>query len=152
MEMEEAKYELIGAQAPERSEARARYSKTNNQRAAHSRNTHSKETKSSNKPEGKTWRERVVFQAIICGSFLAVMLLFNIVDSDFTNNITGWVNRNITTDIFTEDGGMAVWMENVLGFFNNAIESVEMLVPENTTNPAEMPDTWVDESILTELD
>lgn len=156
MQMDEAKMDLLAPQVPfeptERSSARIRYSKSPQTTAAPRRRT------TPNEPQTKTWRERMLFQAIICGGFLALLLLFNVLDTPLTNNVASWVEENLAYNILHEDGGVGAWADRLLGIFGsddtaspNVIETfAPITVPVNI--PAETPhDSWIDENLLREL-
>ncbi|MDR2167928.1 MAG: hypothetical protein LBE35_08795 [Clostridiales bacterium] len=149
MQMDESKMEILGAQARPRvrTQARVRYNKSAPYRRA----------KPTQQKSEKTWRERIVVQAIICGGFLAVLLAFNIVDSAFTNGVTNWVERNLAFDIFADEDGVGSWTDRVLSIFENddapTIEHAEghdpmQTIPEGSLAPG---DSWIDESILDDL-
>ena len=178
MEMEEGKLEILGPQLPSqmttsnRSEARIRYYKSASGAYAHgssgNQNTYTRSRKSrtetaskNQKKESKTWKERILFQAIICGALLAVLLFFNVVDSAFTNGVTDWVDRNLTQNIFNEDGGFGSWLGNIFGN-DDAAEYTDVYGPDGNLPqlhqtlplPAEMDlptDSWIDEAILYEI-
>ncbi|MCL2397402.1 MAG: hypothetical protein FWC93_04975 [Defluviitaleaceae bacterium] len=167
MEMEEAKTEDIFA-APRqnhprpRSEARIRYYKPPNARR--------RQPPQQEKKPTTGFREHLVFQAIICGGFLAVLLFLNIVDSSPTNAVTGWISRNISHDMLAEEGGVGGWLNSVFGIFDNdqadyPAEHYEtyghQMATENTTErvvsvnhtEADGPyDSRVDENILREIE
>ncbi|MCL2236137.1 MAG: hypothetical protein FWB98_06835, partial [Defluviitaleaceae bacterium] len=106
---------LTESPPPVRSEARARYA-----RAGVSRPTAAvgRPRPRLKEPNLKTWKERALFQGIICAGFLGVLLVFNIIDSAPTNAVTAWVDRNLSYDIFAEDG-VGGWTERLLAIFNN---------------------------------
>jgi len=162
--MEEAKMDLLAPQVPfeppERSAARIRYSKQPS--AAGANASRPRQPRGAKNAENKvrTWRERMVFQAIICGAFLAALLLFNVLDTPLTNNVSNWVEQNLSYNILHEDGGLAAWADRVLGIFGNGYDMSEpavvdtfsptITVPLNI--PAQSPsDSWIDENILRQL-
>ena len=106
----EAKNEIF-AERP-RSDVRARYYKP-------AESDYRRRAQAQEKSPRTGFRERFVFQAIICGGFLALLLFFNIIDTNFTNNVTGWIEHNIAFDMLAEDGGIGGWVDNIVGFFGN---------------------------------
>jgi len=124
MEMEEAKMEIfpnIGRNDYPRSNARSRYRRPDAAtRSGHIRRNIGRAANEKIAPS--TFKERLIFQATICGGFLAVLLFFNIIDTDFTNGVTGWIEQNIAFDMLAEDGGVGDWVGSVLGIFGNDAE------------------------------
>ena len=114
MEMEEAKMEIFTnpVRSYPRSNARSRYRRPGGKPGTARRTVNEKTTPS-------TFKERIVLQATICGGLLAVLLFINIIDSDFTNSVTGWIDRNISYDMLAEEGGVGGWVDSVLGIFGN---------------------------------
>jgi hypothetical protein len=178
MQIDEAKLEIFEPQRSlhERSQARIQYYKPKpegydiyNSHGSYRRPAHTSRQKHT-----KSWRERAVLQAIICGGFLAVLLFFNVVDSAFTNGVMGWVDRNLSYSLFTEDDGVGSWALRLVSIFQNGGgDAVEGDVPElNDTIPVDGPTStvpsalppalpseelqmngsWVDESILKEIE
>ena len=128
MEMEEAKMEIFsnpGRSYP-RSNARARYSKSagagNRQGARRTHGGDYRRRKQAEKTKSPmSFKQRIVFQAIICGGFLAVLLFFNVADTNFTNGVMNWIDRNISYDMLAEEGGVGGWVDSVLSIFGNDI-------------------------------
>ena len=122
MEMEEAKLEVVSPIGREytRSDARVKYGKGAYNRKVASRSPNHVKPKEATK--ATTFKERVVLQAIICGSFLAVLLLFNIVDTGFTNSVVDWIDRNIAHNALSDEDGTG-WVESVLQFFRGGQEA-----------------------------
>jgi len=137
MQIDEAKFEEIGPDVRPvvRSQARIRYSKKPND-----------VPKQPEKIE-KTWRERIVIQAIICGCFLSVLLGFSIIDSAFTNNVTSWVEHNLSFDFLAEEDGVGAWASRVVDIFRPDDAAVINYV-EGLQNPG---DSWIDPYILDEI-
>jgi hypothetical protein len=99
----------------------------------------------------------MVLQAIICGGFLAALLIFSIVDTAFTNGVTSWVERNLSFDFFAYDDGVGSWTDRVLNIFETTetapidyadIDNSPHSIPEGSLTPG---DSWIDESILEEI-
>jgi len=67
----------------------------------------------------RTFKERIVLQATICGGILAILLFFNIIDTGFTNSVTSWIDRNISFNMLAEEGGIGGWMDSVLSIFRD---------------------------------
>ncbi|MCL2854650.1 MAG: hypothetical protein FWE21_03430 [Defluviitaleaceae bacterium] len=139
-----------------RSNARERYAVTN-RNTPRPRPMPRRPRPSLKQPQIRTWKERALFQGIICGGFLAVLLVFNILDTNLTNNVTAWVDRNLSYDIFAEDG-VGSWTDRLLSIFNTNqpattdyadAETPSGTAPTPTTAPT--PNTWIDESILEEI-
>lgn len=126
-----------------RSEARARYYKpASERRISRSHTLPAKETK-----PGKSAKERLVFQATICGGFLALLLFINVINLEFTNSIIAWVGRNITHDVFSEEGS---WIDSLLDIFNSTDDSIEVNQPQmGAENPADF--FRIDENILRDI-
>lgn len=107
-------------------------------------------------PQLKTWKERALFQGIICAGFLAILLVFNIIDSAPTNAVTAWMDRNLSYDIFAEDG-VGSWTDRLLAIFNNDPAPADYAdinptpATPTTTTTTTTPNSWVDESILEEI-
>jgi len=175
MEMEEAKMDIYSnyTRTYPRSNARSRYRKpAERQGVAKSSNYTRKSTPSEKTPS--TFKERLILQATICGGFLAVLLFFNIIDSGFTNSVTGWIDRNISYDMLAEEGGIGGWVDSVVSLFGNdaadtvdaddgalpyfeaiheSIEVDAVIQPQTETTPANAADSSrVDENILHEID
>jgi len=139
-----------------RSEARARYYKP-------SSDTYSRRRHETEKAEKTSFQERFTLQAIICGGFLALLLLFNIVDSSFTNNITGWIEQNLSYDMLAEEDGVGGWVNAISAFFADEGHPQEPGIHYETPPQAEAtpmphvdtnssPDTSrIDENILHEI-
>lgn len=150
MEMEEAKLEMLRPDVMPRpngpSQARLKYSKSPASPALRTRQP-------ANPPKNRSWRERLIFQATICGGFLAVLLLFNIVDTAFTNQITDWTSRNLSYNILNEEGGVASWMDGVLSIFRNDDGTTYGASPIPTSHPGAggLDDSWIDEGVLDEI-
>ena len=135
---------------PAPSKARARYARTNVSR-------HRQATKRPRprlkEPNLKTWKERALFQGIICASFLGILLVFNIIDSAPTNAVTAWVDRNLSYDIFAEDG-VGGWTDRLLAIFNNdapAPDYADVTPAPAAPVSSPTPNSWVDESVLEEI-
>ena len=136
-----------------RSEARIKYYKPAGHSARRSPGS-AKEKRSKS-----SFKERIIFQATICGGFLALLLFFNIVDSGPTNTVTGWVNRNLSYDMLAEHGGFVPWVNSLLAIFNNSepddTEYRQVYSPQATENPPITPDnpdiSRIDENILREI-
>ena len=132
MEMEEAKMEIFTnpvRQYP-RSNARSRYGKSAGRPAAARRTGYARRGNAGEKPAApSSFKERTIFQAIICGGFLAVLLFFNIIDTGFTNSVTDWINRNISYDMLAQEGGIGGWVDSVLGIFNNENDTADVATP-----------------------
>jgi len=172
MEIEEAKMaKLEIAGSPQRnfvrSEARNRYSSTGSRHAYRYGHQHKKPGKSTADKSLRGYKERIVFQAIICGGFLAVVLFFNIVDSAPTNAVTAWIDRNISYNMLTEEEGIGAWMDSVISFFGgdrayedvrqdiNPIEYHDAFNPAELSVPADAGTTdssRIDENILREIE
>jgi len=145
-----------------RSEARARYTRNpatpvrSGGGVAHARVANRKPRPRLREPQLRTWKERALFQGIICAGFLAVLLVFNIIDSAPTNAVTAWMDRNLSYDIFAEDG-VGGWTDRLLAIFNNDptptdYADVTPTPATPTSTPATTtPNSWVDESILEEI-
>jgi len=171
MEMEEAKMELFSNDVRHypKSNARSRYRKPADSRQMTTRRTAERQ-KAAASPSG--FRERLVLQATICGGFLAVLLFFNIIDTNFTNSVMGWMEHNISYDMLAEEGSARGWVNSVVEFFAdepqeaggqpgyeavleetgpgaNSVqtETAPEVVPINTTDSSR-----VDENILLEID
>ena len=104
----------------------------------------------------KGFKERFVFQAIICGGFLALLLFINMVDSGFTNAITGWVERNISYDMLAGRDGEGGLIDSIMGFFNNtdnetqSTDYLDAFMPQmGSQNSADF--FRIDENILREI-
>jgi len=67
---------------------------------------------------------RMAVQAIVCGGFLALMLLFNLVDTAPTNAVTDWVAYNIAHDMLAEIDEDS-WFGGVLDFFSGSTSGGE---------------------------
>ena len=122
MEMEEAKMEIFTnpVRSYPRSNARSRYRRpVGKQGVTRSGDRGRRDSGTNKKTTPSTFKERIVFQATICGGLLAVLLFFNIIDSGFTNNVTDWIDRNISYDMLAEEGGIGGWVDSVLGIFGN---------------------------------
>jgi len=136
--------------APVRSEARARYARTGVSRPPAATKRPRPRLK---EPNLKTWRERALFQGIICAGFLGILLVFNIIDSAPTNAVTAWVDRNLSYDIFAEDG-VGGWTDRLLAIFNNeapAPDYADVTPAPAAPLSAPVPNSWVDESVLEEI-
>ena len=156
MRPEEAKHEIFASALPQRNyqrgrtEARVRYYKP-----AASRTSRAMPEKTSR----TNFKARLVFQATICGGFLALLLFFNIIDTNFTNAVTGWIDRNISYDMLAEEGGVGGRINNLLGIFVNdesayyeaymTAGETETAMPEAQTPGTEA--SGIDESILREI-
>ena len=144
---------LTQHETPARSQARARYAPAGPRPASRP----SRPRPPLKQPEIRTWRERAIFQAIICGGFLAVLLVFNVIDSTLTNNVTAWVDRNLSYDIFAEDG-VGGWTDRLLGIFNNDTPTPDYAdiepfpqAPAIPTGTSNTPDSWIDPGVLEEI-
>jgi len=160
MQMDEAKMDLLAPQVPfepmERSAARMRYS-TGATVPSRFQSTNRRQP-APHRSKEKTWRERMAFQAIVCGGFLALLLLFNVLDTPLTNNVTNWVEQNLSYNILHEDGGVGAWADRLLGIFSNDDTpiTVETFVPTTIVPvnipPADSPDdSWIEQNLLREL-
>ena len=172
MEMEEAKMaklEIAGSprRSYVRSEARNRYASTGSRHTYRTSQQYKRPDKSTSGKGFKGYKERIIFQAIICGGFLAVVLFFNIVDSAPTNAVTAWIDRNISYDMLTEEDGIGAWMDSVISFFGgeradegtgqsvNFIEHQDAFSPGERTIPSDAGTTdssRIDENILREIE
>jgi len=133
MEMEEAKMDMLtnyGRHVTQRSEARARYSKVAGRQTTARRD--------NRKKSPMFFKERLIFQAIICGGFLAILLFFNIVDSNFTNGVTGWIDRNISYNML-----MGIFGDDDTDY----IETFQEVPPA----PIQTDSSRVDENILHQI-
>ena len=167
MEMEEAKMEIFTnpVRSYPRSNARSRYRKPVGTRSGG--NTR-RDSGTNEKTTPTTFKERIILQATICGGLLAVLLFFNIVDSGFTNSVTGWIDRNISYDMLAEEGGIGGWVDSVLGIFGNDSEDdalpyfevyydgaeVNTAIPMLTELPPQantIDSSRIDENILREI-
>ena len=168
MEMEEAKLNVLTnpVRSYPRSNARSRYGRpaAGKQGAARSRGDYRRRGQEEETKPHMSFRQRVILQAIICSGLLAILLFFNIMDTTFTNNVMGWVDRNISYDMLAEEGGIGGWMDSVLGIFNNdVVEEVSGPYHETFYNGAEaepiqitpqantVDSSRVDENILREI-
>jgi len=124
MEMEEAKMEIFTNDVRHypRSNARSQYRKPEG-RPGTARSNYARKNSANKKVPPSTFKERTIFQATICGGFLAVLLFFNIIDTSFTNAVTGWIDHNISYDMLAEEGGIGGWVDSVLGIFGNGGEN-----------------------------
>ncbi|MCL2576417.1 MAG: hypothetical protein FWE33_08280 [Defluviitaleaceae bacterium] len=154
MQMDEPKMELlIPDVVPAPSAARIRYTK--NPEVAEM----PQQSRSAAKPvQEKTWRERIVVQAMICGGFLAALLLFSVLDNPVTNNVTDWVERNLSYNILSEEGGVGAWADRLLGIFGDdeVLDVIDVYAPTQFTPPANLPvsspdDSWIDPNLLQEI-
>ena len=121
MEMEEAKMEIFTNNFRDypRSDARLRYGRASSRQGITRSSGHVRNSAVHEKKPPATFKEKIVFQATICGGFLAVLLFFNIIDSSFTNSVTGWINRNISYNMLSEEDGIGGWVDSVMSIFNN---------------------------------
>ena len=121
MEMEEAKMDIFTNPVRNypRSNARSRYRRPVSRQDIARSSSYARRNTASQKVSPATFKERIVLQATICGSFLAVLLFFILIDSGFTNGVTDWINRNISYDMLAEEGGVGGWVDSVLGIFGN---------------------------------
>jgi len=160
MNIDEPKYDLLKPdplQMPERSEARLRYYKPKEESFDYQRQ---KEDASTPRRQ-RGLREKLAIQGIICGVFLAVFMLFNLIDSPFTNDVSAWVESNLSFNMITEEGGVGAWTQNFLSFFDDRqpIEDYaeQIATPANlinTTTPTTtniIGESWVDENILNQI-
>ncbi|MDR2183206.1 MAG: hypothetical protein LBE55_03440 [Clostridiales bacterium] len=170
MEMEEAKMDIftdVGRSYPRSgSGARARYGRAGRPSTARGGGYARRSGASEKTAPRYSFRQRIVFQATICGGFLAVLLFFNIVDTGFTNSVTGWIDRNISYDMLAEEGGIGGWVNSVMGIFGNDAEDeapyYEVLYedagagvfPEQTEMPQAntIDSSRIDENILREIE
>ena len=144
MEMEEPKNETVYQyqhQHRPRSEARARYYKPAAGNFA--RRTHTDASRGG-------FKERFVLQAIICGGFLAVLLFFNVVDTNFTNAVTGWIERNIAFDMLAEDDAPG-WINTIVEVFSGEDNFHFEAVPAYHADDSMADDFRIDENILHEI-
>ena len=161
MEMEEAKFDIFpnphrGHPRPQ-SEARVRYYKPRRDAGTRTRRY---AARSAQEKTGSNFKARMVFQATICGGFLALLLFFNIIDTGFTNAVTGWIEQSISFDMLAEEGGVVGWVNSLLGIFENDEQAApahyEVYMPytgAGIENPAEAASDFsrIDESILREI-
>lgn len=95
----------------------------------------------------RTWREKMVIQAIICGALLSLVLGFSVIDTAFTNDVSSWVEKNMAFDFLAQEDGVGAWTNRVVEMFRN-----EDLSEINHANEARTPsDSWIDQSILDEI-
>ena len=162
MEMEEAKNEMltIPQRGHRRSAARVRYYKPAG--AQHARR---KQTMRQEKKPATGFKERMVFQAIVCGGLLAMVLFFNIIDTAPTNAVADWINTNISYDMLAEEDGAGGWVNSILGIFNNdeaggaenygqetaAENPAEQAAPVVGTETSDPDVSRIDENILREI-
>ncbi|MCL2354050.1 MAG: hypothetical protein FWC69_05410 [Defluviitaleaceae bacterium] len=163
MNIDEPKYDLLKPdplQMPERSEARLRYYKPKEEGFDYRGQSEA----ASTPKRQRGLREKLAIQGIICGVFLAVFMLFNLIDSPFTNDVSAWVESNLSFDMITEEGGVGAWTQNFLSFFDDrqpvedyAEQVTTPITPANlinTTTPTttnSIGESWVDENILNQI-
>jgi len=175
MEMEEAKMDIFTNDVRHypRSNARSRYRKPAEGRAT-ARADYARRNNATNEATtASTFKERIVFQATICGGFLAVLLFFNIIDTGFTNGVMSWIEHNIAFDMLAEEGGVGGWVDSVMGIFSNDdaqevsphyeavyedtgiqpnIELPAQIETTETFQPNTVDSSRVDENILREIE
>ena len=173
MEMEEAKMDIFTSPVRNypRSNARSRYRRPESGQSRLQRCSYPRKGSTNEKTiSPTTFKEKIVFQAIICGGFLAILLFFNIIDSGFTNNVTDWIYRNISFDMLAEENGVGGWVDSILGIFGNDVNDTEHPLPHyeiihDGTEAGVMPvqiqplpqantidSSRIDESILREIE
>ena len=97
--------------------------------------------------QGKTWREKMVVQAIICGVLLSTVLGFSVIDTAFTNNVSSWVEENIAFDFLAQEDGVGAWTSRVVEVFRgNDATGIDHAAEVRTPQ-----DSWFDQSILDEM-
>ena len=167
MDIEEAKMDFLTnpTKAYPRSNARARYGKaTGGQATTRVHGGYRRRSQEEVVRPVMPFKQRIIFQAIICGCFLAVLLFFNIMDTSFTNGVMSWIDRNISYDMIAEEGGISGWMDSVMGIFDNeAVDEMPLqnynalyegteIVPIQATPQANTVDSSrVDENILRDI-
>ena len=156
MEIEEAKMEIMNPhRSYARSEARIRYSKRPQEQ------NFRRYSREQEKKPAQGFKERLIFQATICGGLLAVMLFLNIVDNAFTNSIMSWIGTSVSYDMLAESGGAENWLNSIIDFFDSSTPEVDLEhnetflpllntpAPQSGTNSINL--NRIDENILNEI-
>jgi len=121
----------------QRSAARARYYKpaATTENISYQRRFYKQPQAEQQNRSAKSIKQKIVFQAIICGGFLAVLLFANIIDTPATNSFAAWISRNIQRDLVSEEGGIGGFINSITAFFGSNTEESDSTDEIDVYNP-----------------